>query len=274
MIPTKRSFYMRETILLIKVVLISSISCSNLPSLAGQINMSCLIEYKSFETVDIKFWFQFDSNINTNMTDWKYGLEICDPKLHNRFCLAWKRKKENIKSCKVDSDFRQVFCIKQINLYAEVRSTKPYHYRFFASHRSKVIVSKEIGTIRYLECGCKYFDFGQKLKRTFLHSGKAGIEIGPFYDIPRLIDTKLHIDPNNVLNIKKYSDKYFEISGPNICPAYSISVKLETWPTCSNWKIKPILLDFPIESLTVNDVFCKFSQTHATLSKIADTDNE
>ena len=245
---------MRETILLAKLVLISSILSSKLPSLASQINMTCLIEYKSFTTVDMKFWFQLDSNTSANITDWECRLQMCDPNLHNRFCEIWERENENIKLCKIDSDPRQVFCIKQINLYSEVRSTKPYHYRFIASHRSKDILTKDIGKIRYLQCGCKYFDFGQELKTTFLHSKKASIEIGPFYDIPRLIDTKLHIDPNNALNIKKYSDSYFEISGPNMCPTYSISVKLETWPTCTNWKIKPISLDFPMEDQT--DMMC------------------
>ena len=234
--------------------------------------MTCLIEYKSSKKVDVKFWFQFHSKVSSNMSNWEFGLEKCDPNLYNHFFEVWEKKDRNIKMCRMTSDSRQVFCIKQINLFSEVRSTKPYKYRFFANHSSKIVGSKEIGKIRYLECGCHFFDFGQELKTTFSYLRKADIRIGPFYDIPKLVDTKLDIDPNNVLSIKKYSDNYFEISGLNICPTYNITVKLETWPTCTNWKIKPIFLDFPIENLTMYNISFKFNQTHTTLNISGDSD--
>lgn len=97
----------------------------------------------------------------------------------------------------------QVFCVKQINLQDAITSTKPHHYRFYGSHRSKVIVSKHIGKIHYLQCECQHFDFGQKLKTTFPYLGKADIRIEPFYEIPKLMDTELSIAANNVLGIKK-----------------------------------------------------------------------
>ena len=236
--------------------------------------MTCLIEYKSSKKVDVKFWFQFDGKVNSNISNFEFGLEKCDPNLYNNFCKVWEKKDRNIKLCKMISDSRQVFCINEINLYSEVTSTKPYKYRFFGINSSKTVVSKEIGKVRYLECECNFFDFGQKLKKTFPYLRKADIQIGPFYDIPKLVDTKLITDPNSDLSIKKFSDNYFEISGLNICPIYNIIVKLETWPTCTNWKTKPILLDFPIESLTIYDVSCKFNQIHTTLNIIADSDSQ
>ena len=274
MVPANALINIREIILLIKLALISSISCSKLPVPSDEVNMTCLIEYESSKKVDVKFWFQFDSKVSSNMSNWEFGLEKCDPNLYNHFCEVWEKKDRNIKMCRMISDYRQVFCIKQINLFSEVGSTKPYKYRFFANHSSKIVVSKEIGKIRYLECGCHFFDFEQKLKITFSYLRKADIRIGPFYDIPKLVDTKLDIDPNNVLSIKKYSDIYFKISGLNICPTYNITVKLETWPTCTNWKIKPILLDYPIEKLTIYNVSCKFNQTHTTLNISADSDSQ
>ena len=274
MIRTNALVNICEIILLIRLALIMSISCSKLLVPSNEINMTCLIEYKSFKKVDVKFWFQFDSKVSSNMSKWEFWLEKCNPNLYNHFCKYWEKKDTNIKMCKMISDYRQIFCIKEINLYSEVTSTKPFKYRFFASSRSKIVVSKEIGKVRYLECECFFFDFGQKLKTTFPYPRRADIRIGPFYDIPKLVDTKLNIDPNNDLSIKKYSDKYFEISGLNVCPTYNITVKLETWPTCTNWKIKPIFLDFPIESLTIYDVSCKFNQTHTNLNISADSNSQ
>ena len=223
---------------------------------------------------DVKFWFQFDSDISANMSIWEFRLEKCEPSPHNNFCEVWEENGKDIKLCNMIIDSFQVFCMRQINLYDEVRTTKPSHYRFYASHSSQGIVSKDIGKIRYLQCGCKYFDFGQKLKATFSYSRRADIQIEPFYDIPKLIDTKLKIAPNNALTIKKNNDKNFEISGLKICQKYDITVKLKTWPSCTNWKIKSILPDIPFEGLAINDVSCKYSHTHATLNISADSDSQ
>lgn len=236
--------------------------------------MTCKIEYKTYKTALIRLWFQLDSNISSNMSNWEFRLDKCEPNFQNHFCDIWQRENTDTKLCKLLRDSNQVYCVKQINLHAEVRSTKPYHYRFYVSNSFKPIVRKEIGRIRYLKCGCNNSDFEQKLKTTFPYATKAGIRIGPFYNIPKLIDAKLDVAPNNVLNIKKYNDQHFEISGLNICPTYNITVKLKTWPTCTNWKIKPSLLDIPMEGLTVKDIFCKFNQTHATLNTSADSSSQ
>ena len=274
MVPTNAFFFISEIILAIKLTLISSISNSKLPLSTVGVNMTCQIEYNSYKTAIFKLWFQFDDNISRKMSHWDFGLEKCEPNMQNQFCKTWEKESTNVDTCKMVTNSSQVFCSKQINLYAEVRSTKPYHYRFFASHISKDIVSKEIGKIRYLKCGCKHFDFEQTLKIVFPYLGKADIEIGPFYDIPKLKDTKLNIVPNNHLSIKKYNDERFEISGLNICPTYSINVKLRTWPTCTNWKIKSTLLQVPLDGLTVNDISCKFNQTHVTLNRSVDSDSQ
>ena len=263
-----------EIILLTKLAFLSTISCSKLPVSAGEVNMTCQIEYKTTKMADVKFWFQFDSDISANMSIWEFRLEKCEPSAHNNFCEVWEENDKNIKLCNMIIDSFQVFYMRQINLYDEVRTTKPSHYRFYASHSSQGIVSKDIGKIRYLQCGCKYFDFGQKLKTTFSYSRRADIQIEPFYDIPKLIDTKLKIAPNNALTIKKNNDKNFEISGLKICQKYDITVKLKTWPSCTNWKIKSILPDIPFEGLAINDVSCKYSHTHATLNISADSDSQ
>ena len=104
--------------------------------------------------------------------------------------------------------------------------------------------------------------------------GKADIGIGPFYEIPKLMSAELSIAPNNVLRIKKNNVKCFELTVRDICPTYNVSVRLATWPTCTNWKLKSILLDFPVEGVTVDDVSCKFNKTHATLNKSADSDSQ
>ena len=248
------------------------ISCSKLPISAEEISMKCQIEYKTIKRADIKLWFDFDSSFSANFSSWEFRLEKCEPNLHNNFCEVWDKKYTKMKICNIVTGSLQVFCIKQINLFHEVRSTKPYPYRFYASHHSKVVVSKEIGKIRYLQCRCKYFDFGQKLKTTFLYSGRADIRIGPFYDIPKLIDTKLIISPNNALSIKKSNDKHFEVSGLKICQTYDITVKLKTWPSCTNWKIKSILPDMPLKDLAVNNISCKFTHKQTTLNISADSD--
>lgn len=263
-----------EIILLTKLAFLSTISCSKLPVSAGEVNMTCKTEYRTTKMADIKLWFQFDSDISANMSVWEFRLEKCEPNAHNNFCQVWEEKDMNIKLCNMIVGSFQVFCIKQINLYNEVTTTKPSHYRFYASHSSQGIVSKEIGKIRYLQCECKYFDFGQKLKTTFSYSRRADIRIEPFYDIPKLIDTKLKIAPNNALTIEKNNDKHFEISGLEICQKYDITVKLKTWPSCTNWKIKSVLSDIPFEGLAINDVSCKYSHTHATLNISADSDSQ
>ena len=263
-----------EIILLTKLAFLSTISCSKLPVSAVEVNMTCQIEYKTTKMADVTFWFQFDSDISANMSIWEFRLEKCEPSPHNNFCEVWEENGKDIKLCNMIIDSFQVFCMRQINLYDEVRTTKPSHYRFYASHSSQGIVSKEIGKIRYLQCECKYFDFGQKLKTTFSYSKRADIRIEPFYDIPKLIDTKLKIAPNNALTIKKNNDKHFEISGLEICQKYDITVKLKTWPSCTNWKIKSILPDIPFEGLAINDVSCKYSHTHATLNISADSDSQ
>ena len=84
----------------------------------------------------------------------------------------------------------------------------------------------------------------------------------------------MKIAPNNALTIKKNNDKNFEISGLKICQKYDITVKLKTWPSCTNWKIKSILPDIPFEGLAINDVSCKYSHTHATLNISADSDSQ
>ena len=263
-----------EIILLTKLAFLSTISCSKLPVSAGEVNMTCQIEYKTTKMADVKFWFQFDSDISANMSIWEFRLEKCEPSAHNNFCEVWEENDKNIKLCNMIIDSFQVFFFLLINLYDEVRTTKPSHYRFYASHSSQGIVSKDIGKIRYLQCGCKYFDFGQKLKTTFSYSRRADIRIEPFYDIPKLIDTKLKIAPNNALTIKKNNDKHFEISRLEMCQKYDITVKLKTWPSCTNWKIKSILPDIPFEGLAINDVSCKYSHTHATLNISADSDSQ
>ena len=274
MVPAHAFFGQGKLIFLIRLALISSISFAKLSLSAGEVNMTCKIEYKTYKTALIRLWFQLDSNISSNMSNWEFRLDKCEPNFHNHFCDIWQRENTDTKLCKLLRDSNQVYCVKQINLHAEVRSTKPYHYRFYASNSLKRIVRKEIGRIRYLKCGCNNFDFEQKLKTTFPYATKADIRIGPFYNIPKLIDAKLDVAPNNVLNIKKYNDQHFEISCLNVCPTYNITVKLKTWPTCTNWKIKPSLLDFPMEGLTVKDIFCKFNQTHATLNTSADSSSQ
>ena len=279
MLPAHAFFYKHDIILMMRLAVISSISFSELPLSAGDVNMSCQIEYKTYKTAIIRLWFQLDSNIKANMSNWEFRLEKCEPNFHNGFCDVWERENSDTKLCKLVTDSRQVFCVKQIDLHAEVTSTKPYHYRFYARSSSKLVVTKKIGKIRYLECGCDKFDFEQKLKTTFPYSRLfpfpyADIGIGPFYNIPKLRDAKLDISPSNALKIKKYSDQHFEISALNICLTYKITVKLKTWPTCTNWKIKPILLDFPLKNLTVNDAFCKFNQTHITLNTSGDSSSQ
>ena len=256
------------------LIKLAMISCSRLPSSVGKVNMTCQIEYKTHKVATMKLWFQFHCNMSANTSNWEFSLEKCDPNFHNNFCEMWERKSTDRNLCKMVIDSCQVFCLKQINLQEEVRSTKPYYYRFYASHNSKNVVSKELGKIRYLKCECKYFDFGQEVKVSFPYLGKVDIQIGPFHDIPRLVDTTLNIAPSNNVSIKKSNDKRFEISGLNICPRYNITVELKTWPTCTNWKVKSILLDFLSEGLNVNDFFCKFNRTHINLNTSADSSSQ
>ena len=132
---------------LIKLVLIS---CSWLPSSVGVVNMTCQREYKTHKVATMKLWFQFRCNMSANTSNWEFSLEKCDPNLLNNFCEMWERKSTEWNLCKMIIDSCQVFCLKQINLQEEVRSTKPYYYWFYASHNSKYVVSKELGKIRYL----------------------------------------------------------------------------------------------------------------------------
>ena len=131
-----------------------------------------------------------------------------------------------------------------------------------------------LGKIRYLEGQCNYFEFGQAVKANYPYLGKTDIQTGPFTEMPKLKDTKLNIAPNNNVSIKKSNDRRFEISGLNICSRYNITEELKSSPTCVNWKIKSILLDFPLEDLTVNDFFCKFNRTHTNVSTSAESSSQ
>ena len=200
-----------------------------------------------------------------------FWLEQCDPNPHNNFCDVWETKYSHKKLCQMIKASSQIYCIKEINLYTEVRSSKPYLYRFYGKHNSKETLSKKMGKIRYLECECKYFDFGQNLQiSVFPNLRKADIRIGPFCNIPKLINTKLRIASNDALSIKKYNDEHFEISDFKLCPLYNISVTTKTWPTCTNWKINSSLLEFPLKTLVVGDILCKYNQTHTILSTSKD----
>ena len=232
--------YTTESLVLILLPLTLLISYSKLPLSAGEVTRN--------------FW-----------------LEQCDPNPHNNFCDVWETKYSHKKSCQMIKASSQIYCIKEINLYTEVRSSKPYLYRFYGKHNSKETLSKKMGKIRYLECECKYFDFGQNLQiSVFPNLRKADIRIGPFCNIPKLINTKLRIAPNDALSIKKYNDEHFEISDFKLCPLYNISVTRKTWPTCTNWKINSSLLEFPLKTLVVGDILCKYNQTHTILSTSKD----
>ena len=271
MVPANILVYTIESFLLILLLLTLSISCSKLPRSADEVNMTCKIEYKRYKIVDIKFWFQFDSKINSNISSSEFWLEQCDPNLHNNFCDVWGTEYSQKISCHMVGASSQIYCIKEIDLYTEVRSTKPYLYWFYGKRNSKETLIKKVGKIRYLECECKNFDFGQNLQiSNFPNLRKADIRIGPFYGIPKLTNTKLRIVPNDNLSIKKYSNEHFEISDFELCPLYNIAVTIKTWPTCTNWKISSNLLEFPLEALIVSDILCKYNQTHTILNKSKD----
>ena len=275
MVPANSFVYISGCLLLIKLTLTPSISCSKLMLSASEVNMTCQIEYKRYRIVDIKFWFHFDSIISSNISTWDFWLEQCDPTFHNKLCDIWETKDSSKKMCQMVMASFQIYCIKEIDLFAEIRSTKPYHYRFYAKKNSKETLSKKLGKIRYLQCECKYFDFGQNIQVSiYPDARKADVQIGPFYDIPKLTDTKLKIVPNKDLSIKKYNDKHFEISSFDICPSYRIAAKIKTWPTCANWEIKSSSLEFPFETLTVDDISCKFNQTHTILNQSTSKDSK
>ena len=86
MVPPSILFHVLEIILLIKIVLISLISCSELPVSSSEVSITCQIEYKTSKMVDISLWFQFDRDVSVNMSNWKFGLEECEPNLQNQFC--------------------------------------------------------------------------------------------------------------------------------------------------------------------------------------------
>ena len=271
MVPVNILVCTTESLLVIFLPLASVISGSKLPLSADDVTMTCQIEYKRYKIVDIKFWFQFDSNINSNISTWDFWLQQCDPNSHNNFCDIWETEYSHKTSCQMVVASSQIYCIKEINLYTEVRSTKPYLYRFYGKHDSKETLSKKMGKIRYLECECKDFDFGQNLQISVSSNmRKADIRIGPFYDIPKLTNTKLRIIPNDALSIKKYNDMHFEISDFKLCPLYNIVVTIKTWPTCTNWKIDSSSLQFSLKTLIVSDILCKYNQTHTILSKTED----
>ena len=148
MVPVNILVCTTESLLLILLPLASVISGSKLPLSADDVTMTCQIEYKRYKIVDIKFWFQFDSNINSNISTWDFWLQQCDPNSHNNFCDIWETEYINKTSCQMVVASSQIYCIKEINLYTEVRSTKPYLYRFYGKHDSKEILSKKMGKIR------------------------------------------------------------------------------------------------------------------------------
>ena len=183
----------------------------------------------------------------------------------------WSCQNQNTKTCEV----YETLNISSVQ-YSENIS---FHEQFLATKTPRPIVCNQnhfscnLGQLRDLKCNCISFDFNQTVVVTYTQLGKADVTISGFYEIPKLKDTNVIVIPNKYSEIKKVNTKHFEISVSDLCKIYNLTIKVESQPKCTNWKIQPKPVRFPISSGNVNISSCQYNQTITTLTTSADNES-
>ena len=117
--------------------------------------MTCQIEYKKYKIVYIKFGAQL---IVISVP----ACQLCTFGWNNviqisiKIFVTFGRKYSYTNLCQMNRTSSYFYCIKEINLYAEDISSKPYHYRFYTKQNSKETLSKKTRIMCYIECECKH----------------------------------------------------------------------------------------------------------------------
>lgn len=219
----------------------------------------CEIEYKNFQMATL--YLDFEKNLN--MSNLTFELVSCESSKKNckqqTRCNLYKRSNSS----------KGVSCTKEINLSMEIGSTNTLSYHVVAGDTFEF----DIGKIRNLKCICKKFDFDQKLDEEFLQLGKADVKINKFCRSPKVTKTELVATPNNTSNVTKISNDKFQISVSDLCQTYHLTVRLESDPTFTNWKIKSSIT-FPLNIDHTNILSCQYNQTTIKIKTSAEYDSQ
>ena len=228
---------------------ILSSTSSSAKSKQRNVCFSCDIYYETSTTVKVEFSLNMS---NENMPNWS-----CE--------------NQNTEVC----DVNETLNISTVP-YSEIIN---FHDHFQSTKTPRSIIYKlnhfncNLGKIRNLKCNCTDFDFNQKVIVTHTQLGKADIKIRGFHEIPEFKDTDVRVIPNKYSDIKKINGKLFKMSVSDLCQIYILTTKVESLPKCTNWKLPPKTVRFPINSGSVNISSCQYNQSTAKLITSAVNDS-
>ena len=176
------------------------------------------------------------------------------------------------KECEVHETVnRCAECSKKITFREEFDSAAPTSHFFCVKNIEKISIEK----IRNLKCSCKEFHVSQKMNISSPQFGEAVVKIGRFYKYPKLRKTNLTAIPNSYSKKQKVEmeEGYesFILSVFDLCQTHNLTIAVESWPTCTNWKIKSEAVKFPIKDINADILPCQFNQTFATLRHLLAT---